>query len=399
MMKRPELLAPAGDLERLKYAIHYGADAVYLGGPLLGLRANAINFTFDEIKEGAAFAHKYGKKIYVTVNIVLHNKEIKEVINYLKELENCDIDAIIVSDLTIVELAKENTNLEIHLSTQASVMNVEACKFYKEIGVTRIVLARETPREDIKEILDNVDIEIECFIHGAMCSGVSGRCVLSNFLTNRDANRGGCSQICRWDFNLKNEHNQIIKGDKDFTLCSKDLSLLKYIPDMIDLGITSFKIEGRMRSIYYIATIVDVYRKVIDSYMNDKEHYQYNKNYEKILRNCANRDAVAQFYNGDNNVNCLYYNGREEISNQDFLGIILDYDHKNKIATIEQRNYFKKGDNICIFGPNKEPIYIKIPKIIDENNEEIEIVRHPRQIVKIPIDIEVSKYDLIRINK
>ena len=399
MMKRPELLAPAGDLERLKYAIHYGADAVYLGGPLLGLRANAINFTFDEIKEGAAFAHKYGKKIYVTVNIVLHNKEIKEVINYLKELENCDIDAIIVSDLTIVELAKENTNLEIHLSTQASVMNVEACKFYKEIGVTRIVLARETPREDIKEILDNVDIEIECFIHGAMCSGVSGRCVLSNFLTNRDANRGGCSQICRWDFNLKNEHNQIIKGDKDFTLCSKDLSLLKYIPDMIDLGITSFKIEGRMRSIYYIATIVDVYRKVIDSYMNDKEHYQYNKNYEKILRNCANRDAVAQFYNGDNNVNCLYYNGREEISNQDFLGVILDYDHKNKIATIEQRNYFKKGDNICIFGPNKEPIYIKIPKIIDENNEEIEIVRHPRQIVKIPIDIEVSKYDLIRINK
>ena len=399
MMKRPELLAPAGDLERLKYAIHYGADAVYLGGPLLGLRANAINFTFDEIKEGAAFAHKYGKKIYVTVNIVLHNKEIKEVINYLKELENCDIDAIIVSDLTIVELAKENTNLEIHLSTQASVMNVEACKFYKEIGVTRIVLARETPREDIKEILDNVDIEIECFIHGAMCSGVSGRCVLSNFLTNRDANRGGCSQICRWDFNLKNEHNQIIKGDKDFTLCSKDLSLLEYIPDMIDLGITSFKIEGRMRSIYYIATIVDVYRKVIDSYMNDKEHYQYNKNYEKILRNCANRDAVAQFYNGDNNVNCLYYNGREEISNQDFLGIILDYDHKNKIATIEQRNYFKKGDNICIFGPNKEPIYIKIPKIIDENNEEIEIVRHPRQIVKIPIDIEVSKYDLIRINK
>lgn len=399
MMKRPELLAPAGDLERLKYAIHYGADAVYLGGPLLGLRANAINFTFDEIKEGAAFAHKYGKKIYVTVNIVLHNKEIKKVINYLKELENCDIDAIIVSDLTIVELAKENTNLEIHLSTQASVMNVEACKFYKEIGVTRIVLARETPREDIKEILDNVDIEIECFIHGAMCSGVSGRCVLSNFLTNRDANRGGCSQICRWDFNLKNEHNQIIKGDKDFTLCSKDLSLLKYIPDMIDLGITSFKIEGRMRSIYYIATIVDVYRKVIDSYMNDKEHYQYNKNYEKILRNCANRDAVAQFYNGDNNVNCLYYNGREEISNQDFLGIILDYDHKNKIATIEQRNYFKKGDNICIFGPNKEPIYIKISKIIDENNEEIEIVRHPRQIVKIPIDIEVSKYDLIRINK
>ena len=199
-MKKPELLAPAGDLERLKYAFLYGADAVYLGGPLLGLRANAINFTFDEIKEGAEFAHKLNKKVYVTVNIVLHNKEIKHVIEYLKELEKCNIDAIIVSDPTIVKLAKENTKLEIHLSTQASIMNVEAAKFYKELGVTRIVLARELSKEEIKEIIDNVDIEIECFIHGAMCSSVSGRCVLSNFLTGRDSNRGGCAQICRWDF-------------------------------------------------------------------------------------------------------------------------------------------------------------------------------------------------------
>lgn len=397
-MKKPELLAPAGDLERLKYAIHYGADAVYLGGPALGLRANAINFTFDEIKEGATFAHKYNRKVYVTVNIVLHNKEVKEVIDYLKELEKCNIDAIIVSDLTIIELAKQHTNLEIHLSTQASVMNIEACKFYKEIGVSRIVLARETPREDIKEIIDNVDIEIECFIHGAMCAGISGRCVLSNFLTNRDANRGGCSQICRWDFNLQND-NEVIKGNKDFTLCSKDLSLLKYLPDMIDIGITSFKIEGRMRSIYYIATVVDVYRKVIDSYYNNKEAYKYNEDYERILRNCANRDAVAQFYNGDNNKDCCYYNGREEISNQDFLGIVNDYDSETKMATIEQRNYFKKDDIVEIFGPGKEPIKIKINKIIDEEGNEIDIVRHPRQIVKIPIDFEVFKYDLIRISK
>lgn len=398
MIKKPELLAPAGDLERLKYALHYGADAVYLGGPMLGLRANAINFTFDDIKEGSKFAHSLGKKIYVTVNIVLHNKEIKEVKKYLKELEKCEVDAIIVSDPAIIKLAKENTNLEIHLSTQASIMNVEACKFYKELGVTRIVLAREMSKEEIKEIIDNVDIEIECFIHGAMCSSISGRCVLSNFLTNRDSNRGGCSQICRWDFKLLDEQKKNIEGEKDFTLCAKDLSLLAYIKDMMDIGITSFKIEGRMRSIYYIATVVDIYRRVIDGYLKDSK-YQYPKDYEKILRNCANRDAVSQFFNGKNDVDCQYYNGREEISNQDFLGIVLNYDKENKLATVEERNYFKKDDEVEIFGPNKEIISLKLNEIYDENDNSIEIVRHPRQVVKIRIDSQVEPYDLIRIKK
>ena len=201
----PELLAPAGDMERLKYALHYGADAVYIGGPMLGLRANAINFTFDEIKEACDYAHNLGKKIYVTVNIVLHNKELNMVLDYLKQLEKCQVDAIIVSDLTIIKLALEKTNLTVHLSTQASTMNVSTAKFYKELGVERIVLAREMTKEEIKMIKDNVDIELECFIHGAMCAGVSGRCALSNLFTGRDANRGGCAQICRWDFNLLSE--------------------------------------------------------------------------------------------------------------------------------------------------------------------------------------------------
>lgn len=394
-MKRPELLAPAGDLERLKIAILYGADAVYIGGPILGLRANAINFTLEEIKEGVEFAHEHNAKVYVTVNIILHNKEIKHVVKYLKDLEKCNIDAIIVSDPTIIEIAKECTNLEIHLSTQKSTMNIEAAKFFKEQGVKRIVLARETSKQEIKEIMKNTGIDIECFIHGAMCSAISGRCVLSNVFTGRDANRGGCAQICRWDFELEDKEGNKLQGEKPFTFCAKDLSMLKYIPDMIDMGISSFKIEGRMRSVYYIATVVSTYRKIIDSYLENKE-YKYDKKLESILRNVANRDAVPQFFNGVNDVTCNYYNGREEISNQDFLGIVLDYDDYLKMATIEQRNYFKKGDIVEIFGPNHNIIELTIDKIWDEENELIDVVNHPRQIVYLKIDADIHQFDMIR---
>ena len=399
MINRPELLAPAGDLERLKIALLYGADAVYIGGPLLNLRANAINFTFDEIKEGVLFAHNLNKKVYVTVNIVLHNEEVKEVEKYLKKLEECMIDAIIVSDPTKIDIALTKTNLEVHLSTQASTLNKEAVRFWKEQGVSRVVLGRECSKEEIKEIIDSVDIEIETFIHGAMCAGYSCRCVMSNFLTNRDANRGGCSQICRWDFDLLDKDKKEIKGDMPFTFCAKDLSMLAHIPEMIDMGITSFKIEGRMRSIYYIATVVSTYRKVIDEYLNNKEAYTYNKENEKILRNCANRDSVVQFFDGVYDSTCSYYNGRVEVSNQDFLGVILDYDKETGIATIEQRNYFKKGDIVEIFGPNHEVIEYTFDEIYDEDNNIIDIVRHPKQIVKIYIKDILDVYDMIRIKK
>lgn len=396
---KPELLAPAGDLERLKIALLYGADAVYIGGPSLGLRANAINFTFEEIKEGCTFAHSLNKKVYVTVNIVLHNREVKEVEEYLKKLEECNVDAFIISDLAIIDIALKVTKTDVHMSTQSSTLNYETCLFIHELGVKRIVLAREIKKEDIEEIKKRVDIEIECFIHGAMCAGVSGRCVMSNFLTLRDANRGGCSQICRWDFDLLDTDLNKLEGEKPFTFCTKDLSMLKYIPDMIEMGITSFKIEGRMRSIYYIATIVDIYRRVIDEYIKNKDTYKYSDIYEKILRNCANRDAIPQFFDGSNNVDCCYYNGREEISNQDFLGIVLSYDTNTKIAVIEQRNYFKVGDVVEVFGPNIDIFSFKIDEIYDEENNKIEIVRHPKQIVKLKIDRQVFPYDLIRIKK
>jgi putative protease len=249
---------------------------------------------------------------------------------------------------------------------------------------------------EIKEIKKHVDIEIECFIHGAMCAGISGRCVLSNVFTNRDANRGGCAQICRWDFDLLNDKEELIKGEKEFTFCAKDLSLLKYIPNMIEDGIDSFKIEGRMRSIYYIATILNVYRRAIDSYFLDKENYKYNQEDEIILRNCANRDSVAQFYNNINDESIGYYNGRQEVSNQEFLGVVLEYNKSTKMAKVEERNFFKKGDWAIAFGPNHEPFSFKINKILD-NGEEIDVVRHPMQIVEIKVDSPLEKWDLIRL--
>lgn len=393
-MKTHELLAPAGDLERLKVAIHYGADAVYIGGPSFGLRANATNFTLDEIKEGVHFAHQYGKKVYVTVNIVLHNQELEELKTYLKNLEEAEVDAIIVSDPAIIKMAQEETNLEIHLSTQQSTLNKKAVEFFKKQGVTRIVLAREAHKEEIDEILKEVDIEIETFIHGAMCSSFSGRCVLSNYLTARDSNRGGCSQICRWDFDLYDSKDQFLQGEKPFTFCTKDLSMLRYLPEMIDMGITSFKIEGRMRSIYYIATVVDTYRKVIDAYVKDQEHYQYQPELERILRQVANRDSIPQFFDHKNDHECQYYNGRTELSNQDFLGVVLDY--QDGIVTLEQRNYFKSGDTIEFFGPHHETYTFTIPEVYNEHGEQIDVVRHPRQVVKFVCPHFLEKLDMMR---
>ena len=398
MDRKPELLAPAGDLERLKWAFLYGADAVYFGGPSFELRANATNITMEDIQEGVTFAHDRNRKVYVTVNIALHDKEVKELVSYLKKLDEMKVDAIIVSDPSVIMLASKHTNLEIHLSTQQSTLNYEAVSFWKKHGVTRIVLGRETTKEEIEEIRKKVDIELECFIHGAMCASYSGRCVLSNFLTARDSNRGGCSQICRWDFDLVNEKKESLKGDKPFTFCTKDLSMLEVLPEMIELGITSFKIEGRMRSIYYIATIVNICRKAIDEIWNQKENYVYNKTYEKILARAGNRDSVVQFFKGNDSSYWQYYNGRVEVSNQDFLGVVLDYDKEKHLIKIEQRNFFKVGDSIEIFGPEIETKKITIKEIFDENMNKIEIVRHPQQIVYLPFEEEVFKNNLVRID-
>ena len=396
-MRKPELLAPAGDLERLKVALNYGADAVYFGGTMFGLRANAINFSIDDIIEGTNYAHKLNKKVYVTVNIVLHNKEIEGLLEYLKKLEEIGVDGIIVCDPYIVELAHQNTKLNICISTQESTLNYEAVKFWQKEGVKRIVLGREATKEDIIQIKKEVpDMEIECFIHGAMCASYSGRCVLSNYFTGRDANRGGCAQIYRWTFDLLDENKKLIKCPKKFTFQTKDLTMLKYIPEMIDIGIDSFKIEGRMRSIYYIASVVSTYRKVIDEYCNNKEKYEYNLEYEKTLSSVANRDSITQFFNGINNETLQYYNERKEISNQEFVAVVLDYNKKTKLAKMEQRNNFKVNDKIEIFGPENKNVKLTVKEMYDENMQKITVAPHPQQIIYVKIDEEVYKNNLVR---
>ena len=387
-MKKPELLAPAGDFNRLKIALLYGADAVYIGGEF-NLRANADNFTLDEIKKGTLFAHKMHKKVYVTVNIALHNIELETIEDYLKKLDEIGVDAIIVSDPTIVKIAKEKTDLAIHISTQASTINKESVNFWEEMGAERVVLARECTKEDITDIKNNTNIELEVFIHGAMCASYSGRCVLSNYLTKRDSNRGGCSQICRWDFDLL-EEGKALKGEKPFTFCTKDLSLAQYIPDLMEIGVHSLKIEGRMRSSYYIATVVKIYRKIIDDFYHNKENYEYNLQDAGTLRRCANRDNIPQFFNGIYDETVQYYNGRLEVTNQDFLGMVLSYDEKTSLAKLQQRNYFKLGDEVEIFGPETS-VKFTITQIYDEEKNPIDIVRHPKQIVYLKVPQKVKK--------
>ena len=387
-----ELLSPAGDLERLKIALLYGADAVYFGGRNFSLRANALNFSLDEMKEAASYAHSLGKKVYVTVNIVFHDKDLEGLEEYLISLNDVGIDAIIASDPVVMDLyAKNKFNYELHISTQASILNYETAKFYKSLGATRIVLAREASREDVKRIKEETGLEIECFVHGAMCTSVSGRCVLSNYVTNRDSNRGGCAQICRFVFDSDYETDEV------FSMTPKDLNLVSYINEMIKSGVNSFKVEGRMRSIYYIATVIDSYRRIIDKTLDNTITDGYLRYYLDILNRCANRDSAPQFFNKFPTNEEQYFLGRDEVSNQDFLGIVLDYDKETNMVTLEQRNYFKVGDKVEFFGPNKESVAYTILEMYDENDNKIDVARHPRMIVKFKVSQHLDKYDMMRV--
>lgn len=396
-MKKVELLAPAGDIERLKFAYLYGADACYIGGRDFSLRANATNFSIEQIKEASLIAHKMNKKLYVTVNIVFQNEDFDGLVEYLKELENAKVDAIIVSDPSVIEIIKNNNiNLNIHISTQYSSSNIEVVNFFKSLGCERVVLSRELSKNEIKEIIDKCNIDIEVFLHGAMCSSYSGRCILSNYFTNRDANRGGCAQICRWDFDLY-DNDKLIESDTKFTMSCKDLSMIEYLPDMIDIGIASLKVEGRMRSNYYIATVINTYRSAIDDYYSNNLTKDKILYYKSILDRVANRDSICQFFNKFPGVDEQYFLGRMEVSNQDYLALVLDYNKDTKIATITQRNYFKKGDTVEIFGPNIKTFKYKINEIYDINNNPINIANHPEQILKIKIDKEIYKDDILRV--
>ena len=384
-----ELLAPAGDLEKLKFALHYGADAVYIGGQNFSLRANAKNFSLEDIQEGVSYAHKRGKKVYVTVNIIFHEEDVNGVEEYLKKLDEIGVDAIIVSDLYIVKLARKlGLSLEVHLSTQASVLNESAALFYKKLGVKRIVLAREASKEEIAAIKKATNLDLECFVHGAMCTSFSGRCVLSNVITNRDANRGGCAQVCRFTFDAQEKNV--------FSMTSKDLNMISHMNEMIKLGVNSFKVEGRMRGIYYIATVILSYRRLIDKIKANTLTKEDEAYYLRVLNRVANRESASQFFESLPTEKEQYFLGRQEVSNQDFLGLVLDYDSENKIAKIEQRNYFKVEDQVEFFGPNMETFSYQIHKIENDQGENIEIANHPNMIVYLKVDKPLQKYDMMR---
>ena len=389
--KRIELLSPAGDLERLKVTLLYGADAVYIGGKMYSLRANANNFSLEEIKEGCDFAHKLGKRVHLTLNIVFHNEDMKDVKKYIKDVVDCGIDAFIVSDPFIISYIKENyPKVEVHLSTQASTTNYEAVNFIAGEKVDRVVLARELSRDEIKEIIDKTDTDIEVFIHGAMCTCFSGRCALSNYVTNRDANRGGCAQVCRFAFKT---------DDEDFTFATKDLNMSKYIKDLIDIGVTSLKVEGRMRSLYYLATVLGTYRKIIDDCYNNELTDEKMEYYEKTLNRVANRETSTHYYDHEADYSDQYYTGRQELSNQDYLALITGYDKKNKCLITVERNYFKPGDEVEIFTPSGKIYDYTIDKIYDEDMNELDVARHPEEIIKLPFKEELEEYSMIRLIK
>lgn len=391
MKKKIELLSPAGDLERLKIALLYGADAVYIGGREYSLRANATNFSIEEIKEACSFAHKLRKKVYQTVNIVFHNEDIAGIYDYLKEAVDAGIDAFIVSDPFIISYIRKNfPQVEVHVSTQNSTTNIETVKFFQKEGVARVVPARELSKEEIKELV-STGCDIEVFIHGAMCTFFSGRCTLSNYVTNRDSNRGGCSQVCRFVFNIDSN------DEHKFTMATKDLNMAEHIKELIDIGVASLKVEGRMRSHYYLATVISSYRKIIDACYSNTLTNDLIKQQEKILSRVANRETSTHYFNHLADETDQYYTGRQELSNQDYLAYVLSYDDNTGMVTISERNYFEPGTEVEIFMPSGKVISFIIDKIYDNDMNELEKACHPEEILKIKVPDKVEEHSMMRI--
>ncbi|WP_255374402.1 U32 family peptidase [Cohnella sp. OV330] len=397
-LDRPELLAPAGNLEKLKFAVHYGADAVYIGGQSYGLRSNADNFSFEEMREGVEFAARYGAKVFVATNIYAHQEDLPGIAEYLKQLEAAGIAAIITADPAIVETAMAHApGLEVHLSTQQSTMNWQAVQFWKEVGLPRVVLARETSMEEIREIKSHVDLELEVFIHGAMCSSVSGRCVLSNHFTDRDSNRGGCCQSCRWKYDLHQDHGPVgDPGDHMFTMGSKDLCMIRHIPDLIEAGVDSFKIEGRMKSIHYVASVVGAYRQAIDAYMADPAGYALRPEWEAEIGKAANRPLNTGFFYSTPGASEHIYEPEEKPAPYDFAAIVREYDPETGIAVVEQRSPFRPNTEVEFVGPGGRSFKQVAGPLADMDGTSVDVARHPLQLLRIRTSEPVAPLDMMR---
>ncbi|MBS5316306.1 MAG: U32 family peptidase [Clostridiales bacterium] len=404
--KRVELLAPAGSLESLKVAVLYGADAVYMGGGSYGLRAKAKNFTPEEMKEGIAFAHAHGVQVYVTANIFAHNQDFEGMAEYFKSLEEMGVDAIIVADPGVFSIAKAAVpNMEIHISTQANNTNSHTAKFWAYLGAQRIVVARELSFPEIKEIHDNIpeDIEIEAFVHGAMCMAYSGRCLLSNYMTHRDANHGECAQPCRWKYHVVEETRpgEYMPVEEDergtYIYNSRDLCMIEYIPELIESGIYSFKIEGRMKTPLYVATVVKAYREAIDTYLEDPKAFEEKRSYFlQEVGKASHREFSTGFYEHKPTSDDQTYGHNSYVRNYDFSGMVIDYDKETKLITIEQRRKFSVGDTVEILLPNRPFISVKIEEMWDEEGNSIESAPHPLQIVKFKVEEDVTVPALLR---
>lgn len=406
-MKKVELLAPAGDLEKFKTAIQYGADAVYLAGDKLGLRTASKNFSLDDIKEATKLAHDLDKKVYLTLNVISHNKDLEGVDEYIQSLDEAGVDAFIVSDPGIFQKVKTLApSKEIHISTQANITNTATVEFWKSLGADRVILARELSLEEIKEIKNEVkdSIMIEAFVHGAMCMSYSGRCLLSNFMTGRSANMGDCAHPCRYKYYLMEEtrpgeYYPITEDEKgSYIMNSKDLCMINYIPELIEAGVDSFKIEGRVKSEYYVATVINQYRRAIDDYYEDIEKYKYNRDnniYLEEIMKVSHRDFTTAFFFGDVKEASLTYDNSSYIRLYDFIARVLDYDEDKKLMKVQERNKFSIGDEVEIFGPK---FYDKftINKIYDENMNEVDNINTPMKEAYIPYDKKVEYNYMIR---
>jgi len=371
----------------------YFLEEVYVGGTSFSLRARASNFTLETLEELVKFAHAINKKIYVTTNIVVHDEDLKGLDEYLEKLDEIKVDAIICSSLVIIERAKQITNLEIHLSTQYSVTNSVLSDYFLEEGIKRVVLARELSLVEIKRIKENTKADLEVFIHGGMCVSYSGRCTLSNYMVLRDANRGGCAHSCRWLYDLYESKN-LVSENHDFQMSSKDLEIVDYIPSLLEIGISSLKIEGRMKSIHYIATVVLAYRMLIDDYYDGKlKDLDY---YRDEIKKAENRLTSIGFLAGETTTEQQLYNSRSESPTKEFLGIVLAYDKDNSLAFMEQRNYFGIGDPIEIASPDKTFRTTFVTEMYDEFMNPLDIARHPLQKIFIRISIETKPYDMVR---
>lgn len=434
-MNKPELLAPAGNLEKLKTAITFGADAVYLGGGKLNLRAFADNFSTEELKEGLEFAHTRGRKVYVTVNIIPHDSDLVGIEDYLKELYEIGVDAVLIADTGVMAIAKEVVpDLEIHLSTQANCLNYEAAKFWHNVGVKRVVTAREMTFEEFKELRRELPdtCEIEAFVHGAMCMAFSGKCTLSNYLIGRDSNRGACAQPCRYKYHLveqteDGEYREVIKNfdigdcnescgtsiqygnknsgniniiDEDisreqgiYLMNSKDLCMIEHIPELMECGIDSFKIEGRMKSVYYVASVVKAYRQAIDEYMKDPQNYKFNPKWMDYLVKPSHRPFTTGFYFGEEVKQT--YGSATYIRSYDIVGVVRDYDKESKIATIQQKNKVLNGAYVEVLEVEGDNKVTKLDDMKKKNGESIESANVPQMIFTAKCDYELKKGDIL----